>query len=58
MELQDKLAIQGIQFAKAVRWADRQAEGASPGRRDPNDGAKTPGSDPAEHPEEPVQGES
>ena len=34
-ELQDKLARQGIQFAKAVRWADRQAKGASPGRRDP-----------------------
>jgi len=34
-KLQDKLARQGIQFAKAVRWADRQAKGASPGRRDP-----------------------
>jgi len=34
-ELQDKLARQGIQFAKAVRWADRQAKDASPGRRDP-----------------------
>jgi len=34
-ELQDKPARQGIQFAKAVRWADRQAKGASPGRRDP-----------------------
>jgi len=34
-ELQDKLARQGIQFAEAVRWADRQAKGASPGRRDP-----------------------
>jgi len=34
-ELQDQLARQGIQFAKAVRWADRQAKGASPGRRDP-----------------------
>jgi len=34
-ELQEKLARQGIQFAKAVRWADRQAKGASPGRRDP-----------------------
>jgi len=34
-ELQDKLARQGIQFAKAVRWADRQAKGTSPGRRDP-----------------------
>jgi len=34
-ELQDKLARQGIQFAKAVRWADRQAKGASPGQRDP-----------------------
>jgi len=34
-ELQDKLDSQGIQFAKAVRWADRQAKGASPGRRDP-----------------------
>ena len=34
-ELQDKLARQGIQFAKAVRWADRQAKGASRGRRDP-----------------------
>ena len=33
--IQDKLARQGIQFAKAVRWADRQAKGASPGRRDP-----------------------
>jgi len=34
-ELQDKLARQGIQFAKAVLWADRQAKGASPGRRNP-----------------------
>ena len=34
-EIQDKLARQGTQFAKAVRWADRQAKGASPGRRDP-----------------------
>ena len=34
-ELQHKLSRQGIQFAKAVRWADRQAEGASSGRRDP-----------------------
>jgi len=34
-ELQDKLARQGIQFAMAVRWADRQAKGASSGRRDP-----------------------
>jgi len=34
-ELQDKLSRQGILFAKAVRWADRQAKGASPGRRDP-----------------------
>jgi len=34
-ELHDKLSRQGIQFAKAVRWADRQAKGASPGRRDP-----------------------
>jgi len=34
-ELQDELARQGIQFDKAVRWADRQAKGASPGRRDP-----------------------
>jgi len=34
-ELQDKLARQGIQFAKAVRWADQQAKGASPGRREP-----------------------
>jgi len=34
-ELQDKLARHGIQFATAVRWADRQAKGASPGRRDP-----------------------
>jgi len=33
-ELQDKLARQGIQFAKAVRWADRQTKCASPGRRD------------------------
>jgi len=32
--LQDKLDRQGIQFAKAVRWADRHAKGASPGRRD------------------------
>jgi len=34
-ELQEKLARQRIQFAKAVRWPDRQAKGASPGRRDP-----------------------
>jgi len=34
-QLQDKLARQGIQFAKAVLWADRQAKGASPGRRNP-----------------------
>ena len=34
-ELQDKLARQGIQFAKAVRWADPQAKRASPGRRNP-----------------------
>jgi len=34
-ELQDNLARQGIQFSKAVRWADRQAKGASPGRRHP-----------------------
>jgi len=34
-ELQDKLAREGIQFAKAVRWADRQAKSAAPGRRDP-----------------------
>ena len=34
--LQDKLARQGIHFAKAVRWADRQARGVCPGRRDPN----------------------
>jgi len=34
-ELQDKLDLQGIQFAQAVRWADRQAKGASSGRRDP-----------------------
>jgi len=33
-ELQDKLTRHGIQFAKAVRWADRHAKGASPGRRD------------------------
>ena len=33
-ELQDKLARQGIQFAKAVRWADLQAKNAAPGRRD------------------------
>jgi len=33
-ELQDKLVRQGIQFGKAVRWADQQAKGASPGRRD------------------------
>jgi len=38
-ELQDKLARQGIQLAKAVRWADRQAKRASPGRWD----AKTRG---------------
>jgi len=34
-ELQDKLARQGIQVAKAVRWAGRKAKGASPVRRDP-----------------------
>jgi len=34
-ELQDKIARQGIQAAKAVRWADRQAKGAFPGRWDP-----------------------
>jgi len=34
-ELQDKLARQGLQFAKAVRWADKQAKGASPGRQEP-----------------------
>jgi len=34
-ELQDKLTRHGIQFAKAVRWADRQAKGASPGRQYP-----------------------
>jgi len=34
-ELQDKLARRGIQFWKAVSWADRQAKGASPERRDP-----------------------
>jgi len=34
-ELQETIARQGIQFAKAVRWADRQDKGASPGRRDP-----------------------
>jgi len=34
-ELQDKQARQRVQFAKAIRWADRQARGASPGRRDP-----------------------
>ena len=34
-ELQDKLSRQGIQFAKAVRWKDGQAEGAPSGRRDP-----------------------
>jgi len=34
-ELQDKLVRQGIQFTKAVRWAVRQAKGASPGRRHP-----------------------
>jgi len=34
-EHQDTLALQGIQFAKAVRWDDRQAKGASSGRRDP-----------------------
>jgi len=54
-ELQDKPPLQGIQFAKAVRWADRQAKGASPGSED---GAQPPGRDPAEHPGEPVQGAS
>jgi len=34
-ELQYKLSRQGIQVARAVRWADRKAKGASPGRRDP-----------------------
>ena len=34
-ELQDKLGSKGIQFTKAVRWEDRQAKGASPGRRYP-----------------------
>ena len=34
-ELQYKLACQGIQFAEAVRWAERNAKGASHGRRDP-----------------------
>jgi len=34
-ELQQKLSRHGIQFAKAVRWADRQAKGASPGGREP-----------------------
>jgi len=34
-ERQEKLARQGFQFAKAVRWANRQAKGASPGQRDP-----------------------
>jgi len=34
-ELQDKLARQRIQFANAVRWAERQAMAASPGRWDP-----------------------
>ena len=34
-ELHDKLVRQGIPFAKAVRWADRQAKGASPGRLEP-----------------------
>jgi len=33
-ELQDKLSRQGIQLAKAVRGADRQAKSSSPGRRD------------------------
>jgi len=32
--LQDRLIRQDIQFAKAIRWADRQDKGASPGRRD------------------------
>jgi len=31
--LQDKLSLQSIQFAKAVRWADWKANGASRGRR-------------------------
>jgi len=35
-ELQDKLARQGIQFAKAVRWADRQAKCGSMATRRPS----------------------
>jgi len=34
-ELQEKLARQGIQFAKAESWVDRQAKGVFPGWRDP-----------------------
>jgi len=34
-KLQDKLVRQGIQFTKAVRWADWQTKGASRGRPDP-----------------------
>jgi len=34
-EPQDELSRTGIQFAKAVRWVDRQAKSASSGRRDP-----------------------
>jgi len=34
-ELQDHLSHQGVQFADAVRWEDRNAKRASPGRRDP-----------------------
>jgi len=34
-DLQGELSRQGIQFAKAVRWADRHTKGTSPGKRDP-----------------------
>ena len=34
-DLEDNLALQGTQFARAVRWAVRQAKGASLGWRDP-----------------------
>jgi len=34
-ELQDMLALQGIQFGKAVRWTDLQAKSESPGLRGP-----------------------
>jgi len=34
-QCQDKLARQGTQSAKAIRWADRQPMGGPPGRRDP-----------------------